>query len=81
MVSDHISIKQVASELNVSVSTLRRRTNDDYFPQPYQIGGKIFFSKKEVLSWLDKQKSRRGFGNFRGTSVQDLREKNVNPTQ
>ena len=81
MVSDHISIKQVASELNVSVSTVRRLTNDVYFPQPYQIGGKIFFSKKEVLSWLDKQKSRRGFGNFRGTSVQDLREQNVNPTQ
>ena len=81
MVSDHISIKQVASELNVSVSTVRRLTNDVYFPQPYQIGGKIFFSKKEVLSWLDKQKSRRGFGNFRGTSVQDLREQNVNPAQ
>ena len=48
MSSDHISIKQVASELNVSVSTVRRRTNDDYFPQPYQIGGKTFFSKKKI---------------------------------
>ena len=74
MSSDHISIKQVASELNVSVSTVRRLTNGEYFPQPYQIGGKTFFSKKEVLSWLDEQKSRRGFGNFRGTYVQDLRE-------
>lgn len=81
MSSDHISIKQVASELNVSESTVRRYTNGEYFPQPYQIGGKTFFSKKEVLSWLDKQKSRRGFGNFRGTSVQDLRKQNVNSTQ
>ena len=81
MASVHISIKQVASELNISETTVRRRTNDDYFPQPYQIGGKTFFSKKEILSWLDKQKSRRGFGNFRGTSIQDLREKNVNSTQ
>jgi predicted DNA-binding transcriptional regulator AlpA len=79
--SDHISIKKVASELNVSVSTVRRLTNDDYFPQPYRIGGKTFFSKKEVLSWLDIQRSNRGFGNFRGTSVQDLREQNVNSTQ
>jgi len=72
--SDHISIKEVGTELNVSVSTVRRLASDKYFPQPYQIGGKIFFSKKEVSYWLDEQKSRRGFGNFRGTSVQDLIE-------
>ena len=69
MSSDHISIKQVASELNVSVSTVRRLANGKYFPQPYRIGGKTFFSKKEVLSWLDMQRSNRGFGNFRGTSI------------
>ena len=81
MATDNISIKQVSTELNVSVSTVRRLANDDSFPQPYRIGGKTFFSKKEVISWLDMQRSIRGFGNFRGTSVQDLREQNVNSTQ
>ena len=81
MKSDNISIKQVSAELNVSISTVRRLTKNAHFPQPYRIGGKTFFSKKEVLTWIDAQVSNRGFGNFCGTSVQDLREQNVNTTQ
>ena len=60
--SDNIPKKEVARILNVSESTIVRWVNADKFPQPYQIGGRTFFSKKEVLEFNEEEKKQRGFG-------------------
>ena len=58
--SDNISKKQAARIINISLSGIdRRRRNDDTFPRPYKIGGKIMFSEKEILAWIESQKEKR----------------------
>ena len=44
--SDNISKKEAARIINLSESTIVRMVNAGKFPQPYQIGGRTFFSKK-----------------------------------
>ena len=61
--SDNISKKEVARILNVSESTIVRWVHAGKFPKPYQIGGRTFFSKKEVLEFNEEEKKQRGFGN------------------
>ena len=61
--SDNISKKEVARIVNVSESTIYRWVHEGKFPQPYQIGGRTFFSKKEVLEFNEEEKKQRGFGN------------------
>jgi len=58
--SDNISKKQVARIINISLSGVdRKRRDDDTFPRPYKIGGKIMFSEKEVRYWIECQKETR----------------------
>ena len=60
MLSDNIPKKQVARIINISVSGVdRKRRDDDTFPRPYKIGGKVMFSEKEVRSWIESQKETR----------------------
>ena len=61
--SDNISKKEAARIINLSESTIVRMVNAGKFPQPYQIGGRTFFSKKEVLEFNEEEKKQRGFGN------------------
>ena len=58
--SDNIPKKQAAQIINISLSGIdRKRRNDDTFPRPYKIGGKIMFSEKEILAWIESQKEKR----------------------
>ena len=73
--SDNISKKEVARIINLSESTIVRMVNADKFPLPYKIGGKTFFSKKEVLAFNEEQKKQRGFGH------PPIKRRNVNKAQ
>ena len=60
MHSNDISKKQVARIINISLSGVdRKRRDDDTFPRPYKIGGKLMFSEKEVRAWIESQKAAR----------------------
>ena len=73
--SDNIPKKEVARILNVSESTIVRWVNADKFPPPYKIVGHTFFSREEVLAFIEEKKKQRGFGN------PTIQSKNVNKTQ
>ena len=60
MLSDNISKKQVARIINISLSGVdRRRRNDQTFPRPFHIGGKVMYSEKEIRAWIELQKEKR----------------------
>ena len=59
--SDNIPKKEVARILNVSESTIVRWVNAGKFPPPYKIVGHTFFSRKEVLAFIEEKKNQRGF--------------------
>tara|TARA_B100000989_G_scaffold250856_1_gene198740 strand:- start:1024 stop:1260 length:237 start_codon:yes stop_codon:yes gene_type:complete len=60
MHSNDISKKQVARIINISLSGVdRKRRDDDTFPRPYKIGGKLMFSEKEIRAWIESQKATR----------------------
>ena len=60
MLSDNISKKQVARIINISLSGVdRKRHNDQTFPRPYKIGGKVMYSEKEIRAWIELQKEKR----------------------
>ena len=60
MLSDNISKKQVARIINISLSGVdRKRRNDQTFPRPYLIGGKVMYSEKEIRAWIELQKEKR----------------------
>ena len=63
--SDNISRKEVARIPNVSESTIVRWVNAGKFPPPYKIVGHTFFSRKEVLAFIEEKKNQRGFANPR----------------
>ena len=60
--SDNISKKEAARIANVSESTIYRWVNADKFPPPYKIVGHTFFSRKEVLAFIEEKKKKKGFG-------------------
>ena len=60
MLSDNISKKQVARIINISLSGVdSKRRNDQTFPRPYKIGGKVMYSEKEIRAWIELQKEKR----------------------
>ena len=60
MLSDNISKKQVARIINISLSGVdRKRRNDQTFPRPFYIGGKVMYSEKEIRAWIELQKEKR----------------------
>jgi predicted DNA-binding transcriptional regulator AlpA len=59
--SDNIPIKEVVKRVGVTASTIVRWVKKDIFPKPYTLGGRTFFSAKEVDAWIDEQKANRGF--------------------
>ena len=60
--SDNISKKEVARILNVSESTIVRWVHAGKFPPPYKLVGHTFFSRREVLAFIEEKKTQRGFG-------------------
>ena len=54
--SDNISKKEAARLVGCAELTLMRLVKNSDFPSPYKIGGKLCFSKKEILEWNEEQK-------------------------
>jgi excisionase family DNA binding protein len=57
--SDNISKKEAARLVGCAESTLMRLVKNSYFPSPYKIGGKLCFSRKEILEWIEEQKHNK----------------------
>lgn len=54
--SDNISKKEAARLVGCAESTLMRLVKNSDCPSPYKIGGKLCFSRKEILEWIEDQK-------------------------
>ena len=54
--SDNISKKEAARLVGCAESTLMRLVKNSDLPSPYKIGGKLCFSRKEILAWIEEQK-------------------------
>ena len=61
--SDNISKKEAARIANVSESTIYRWVNAGKFPPPYKLVEHTFFSREEVLAFIEEKKKKKGFGN------------------
>ena len=57
----YIPKKEVARIFEVSESSIVRWVQSTDFPKPFQLGGKTVFIRQEIMGWLEKQKSLRGF--------------------
>ena len=57
--SDNISKKEAARLLGYSESTLMRHVKNAGCPAPYKLGGKLCFSRQEILEWIDEQKRNK----------------------
>ena len=60
--SDNIPKKEVARILNVSESTIYRWVHAGKFPPPYKLVEHTFFSREEILAFIEEKKKKRGFG-------------------
>ena len=58
---NYISKKEVARICETSESSIVQWVHSTDFPKPFQLGSRTVFIRKEVLSWLEKQISMRGF--------------------
>ena len=54
--SDNISKKEAARLLGYSEATLMRHVKNAGCPAPYKLGGKLCFSRQEILEWIEEQK-------------------------
>ena len=57
--SDNISKKEAARLVGCAESTLMRLVKNSDVPSPYKIGGKLCFSRKEILEWIEDQKRHK----------------------
>lgn len=57
--SDNIPKKQAARIVGVSESTIVRLVKTDDFPRPFKIGGRTFYSEKEIKTWVERRKQDR----------------------
>ena len=57
--SDNISKKEAARLVGCAESTLMRLVKNSDCPSPYMIGGKLFFSRQEILEWIEDQKRHK----------------------
>ena len=60
--SDNIPRKEVARIVNVSESTIYHWVDAGKFPPPYKLVEHTFFSREEVLAFIEEKKKKRGFG-------------------
>lgn len=52
-----LTIEEVRSRLNVSISTVRRLVRDEKLPA-YRVGGQLRFKLEEVTAYIDAQRVR-----------------------
>ena len=57
--SDNITKKEAARLVGCAESTLMRLVKKSDCPSPYMIGGKLFFSRQEILEWIEDQKRHK----------------------
>ena len=57
--SDNISKKEAARLVGCAETTLMRLVKKSDCPSPYMIGGKLFFSREEILAWIEEQKRHK----------------------
>ena len=57
--SDNITKKEAARLVGCAESTLMRLVKNSDFPSPYKIGGKLCFSRQEILEWIEDQKRHK----------------------
>ena len=57
--SDNISKKEASRLVGCAESTLMRLVKNSGCPSPYMIGGKLFFSRQEILEWIEDQKRHK----------------------
>ena len=50
-----LTSREIADYLVISVSTLRRRIDDDDFPAPLRIGRQLRWTPSSIQKWLDEQ--------------------------
>jgi predicted DNA-binding transcriptional regulator AlpA len=55
-----ISRKQMATELKVSLPTLRKWTVKKFIPNHVKIGGVVYYDREQVISFLNNKKSKNG---------------------
>jgi excisionase family DNA binding protein len=53
-----LTIEDVRSRLNVSISTVRRLVRDEKLPA-YRVGGQLRFKPSEVMAYVDGQRVGR----------------------
>jgi excisionase family DNA binding protein len=53
-----LTIDDVSSQLNVSISTVRRLVRDQQLPA-YRVGGRLRFKPEEVAAYIDAQRIGR----------------------
>ena len=56
--SDNISKKEAARLVGCAESTLMRHVKNIDLPSPYKIGGKLCFSRQEIIDWIEEQKCK-----------------------
>ena len=61
--SENIPTKDAARIGHVSESTIYRWVDAGKFPEPFQLNDHTFFSREEVLAFIEEKKKLRGFGN------------------
>tara|TARA_B100000886_G_scaffold329821_1_gene279602 strand:- start:1000 stop:1215 length:216 start_codon:yes stop_codon:yes gene_type:complete len=54
--SDNIPKKEAARLVGCSESSIMRHVKNANCPLPYRIGGRVYFSKREILAWIDEIK-------------------------
>ena len=57
--SDNITKKEAARLVGCAESTLMRLVKNSDCPSPYMIGGKLCFSRQELLDWIEEQKRHK----------------------
>jgi len=57
--SDNITKKEAARLVGCAESTLMRLVRNSDVPAPYKIGGKLCFSREEILAWIEDQKRHK----------------------
>ena len=57
--SDNIPKKEAARIVGCAESTLMRLVKKSDCPAPYKLGGKLCFSREEILEWIEDQKRHK----------------------
>lgn len=52
VLTGYLSAKDAAKELHVHPFTLRRWRKASYGPKPVRVGGRLYYTRADIRSWL-----------------------------